>query len=284
MRRRIYLAAMVAGLLLACGFVGTRLMGADAVLDGKRKLADDLFRNGKFNEAATMLKEVIAADASQFRDHLRLARSYEKLNQTTEAAAEYRNVTELLPESPANTEEKLARAEASQRLKALDAFAGKTDAAVDRFLKELEGLEKDATAAGQSTTLPRIYRIEGALFAAIDPTNHGFVEVPAGAANWQPSNFTVVAGQKYRVTVKGRWHMGPPVNAECGADGVPNGAIRLGGRLGQLMGAVNLDHPFLLLGSDVTFTAPASGTLGFCSNLEERKANSGSLFVWIERR
>lgn len=259
---------------------------ADGLLDIKRRGAAEAFRAGKFAETAALMREVIAVDDSQYKDHLQLARACDKLNQSDQAATAYHRVLDLVADSTKDNDERIARTEAAARVKALDAFANRIDTALDKLSKELDAVEKDAATANNGPVMERIWRLRGHLFVAADAKNHGFAEVLASPTQVQSSGFNVVTGQKYHVMTKGHWRMGKNPGVECTADGIADPNNRNPVKRGQLVGVVNNTNVIIPLGADMTFTPQNTGMLLLAPNNESttNPENAGTLFVTIERR
>lgn len=69
---------------------------ADTLADAKRRAATELLREGRAADAVAMLQEVVRADPTQYKDHLQLARAYDKLNRPADAAEAYHRAVDLL--------------------------------------------------------------------------------------------------------------------------------------------------------------------------------------------
>ena len=167
---------------------------ADAVTDAKRRAASELMRDGKVAEAIALTQEVVKADASNYRDHLLLARAYDKMNKTAEAVVSYRRVLELL----GPTDDRAVRVEAERRLKVLDLQTAKIQAAEDEFLKKLDALEREAIAAKDVAAVRRIFRLKAGCYKAAGRTDRIGVEVKV-AESWQDAGMSLIAGRTYRI-------------------------------------------------------------------------------------
>jgi tetratricopeptide (TPR) repeat protein len=258
---------------------------SDAVLDAKRKAAAQLLRDGKVNDAMTILTEVIAADDTLYSDHLLMAHAQEKLGDSAEALAEYRHVLELLSPNPANPDERKARQEADKKVKQADPMAAKIDAAVDDYLRKLDALEREALAGRNMAALGRIFRLRGMTWQAERVKDRAVAEIQA-KGDWQPAGLEVRGGQTYHVRAAGTWRVRPGgVGSliECTAGGpTQNRKPAYSGACGQLMGQV--DGKTFALGEDKVFTAPTSGPLQLIeteNNSADRANNKGSLQVMI---
>ena len=265
--------------LLLCVVAASPVRAADAVIEAKRKAAAELLKEGKTADAIAMTKEVTRADAQNYRDHLLLARAYDKLNNRNEAVESYRRVLELL----APNDDRAVRAEVDRRLKALDAQTIKIQAAEEEFLKKLDALEREAIAARDPRAVERIFRLKGGVWAAQGRKDFACVEVQA-ASEWQGCGLTVTSGQRYRVRAVGTWTISPGLR--CGADGVddrPSGGV---GAYGSLIAKVDNAPEVIAVGSNGTFLAGETGKLTFITAMPtraDRVKNSGSVFVVVER-
>jgi tetratricopeptide (TPR) repeat protein len=252
---------------------------ADAVVDAKRRAAAELFKEGKTTEAIAFLAEVVRADPNNYKDHLALARAYDKLNKSTEAASAYHRVLDLL--ASAQPDDRAARAEADRRLKVLEAQNLKVQAAEDEFLKKLEALEREALAAKDVHALRRIFRLKGGVYRAAERKDRAAIEVDMQRA-WEGSGFTVTAGRSYRVRAVGTFEVRAGV--ESGPDGTAAVPENYQGPIGLLLARVG-EHPELIkLGSSNRFVAAHSGPLLVMLNatMQEKAAANGSVTMLIE--
>jgi tetratricopeptide (TPR) repeat protein len=295
---------MLAGLTLTAGWVVSHALGeapagkaapADTapgktaensgVADAKRSAALQLFRQGKLAETVTILKEVVAGDPSQYRDHLQLARCYDKLGQAQDAAEEYHRVLELTSDKPKEGEERQAKGEAERRIKVLDALSAKVDATVDRFLKELEGLEKEAESGKNEVEAQRLMRLMGGVYHAEHRKDRALCEVQANL-EWQDSGLVVEKGRTYSVRTTGQWCMTPGVVMPCSAAGAPEKRATApcpSANSGSLIGSIDRGGPFAV-GETKAFTASASGRLYLQANDAGVADNSGTITVQLERQ
>jgi hypothetical protein len=257
---------------------------ADASLDAKRKAGAQFLREGKLQEAAAILREVAASPDADYRDHLTLARAYDRFNRPREAVAAYRKIVSLVSESTRDADEKSARGEAERRLKVLDPVSEKVRQARSRFLKELDGLERDAELAHSDMAQEDIFKLRLALLKTDPNANMLAFTVLPNPVNFQDTGFQVVAGQVYRCHARGVWRMGTTPADDCNANGLADKRNQVG-PIGMLLGAVDQKPPYINLGVDVEFTAPSTGILGLGRNQDAGAViNSGSLSVLIERK
>jgi tetratricopeptide (TPR) repeat protein len=251
--------------------------GADALVDAKRKAAADLIRDGKTADAIALTLEVLKADPDNYRDHLLLARAYDKQNKQADAAEQYRRVLATL----APADDRAVRAEAERRLKVLDVQMIKIQAAEDEFLKKLDALERDAIAAKDAAAVRRVFRLKGGLYNATDRRDRRGFEVVAGMA-WQDTGLTVTAGHAYRVRAVGTFHV------KQGVDSTPEGTDALKanyqGPIGLLLGRVGDNQKLIQVGSTCRFMADNSGKLILLLNpqLDDKSSGSGAVTVLIE--
>lgn len=253
---------------------------ADAVTDAKRHAADQLIKEGKTADAIALLKEVIKVESENFKDHLSLARAYDKLNQPTQAVAAYRRVAELLGPN----DDRQVRNEVERRLKILDAQIIKIQGAEEEFLKKLDALEREAIAAKDARSVERIWKLKGGVWLAQGRKEQAVCDVLA-AAEWQTGGLTVIKGRSYRIRAVGEWEI-TPGGLHCTADGVnyrPSGGP---GAYGSLIARVETGGETILVGTNTSFIASATGRLIFISAMPtraEREKNSGYLTVMIQR-
>lgn len=260
---------------------------SDALVDAKRRAANDLLRQNKTTEGVALLREVVAIDGKNFKDHLALARAFDKLNSSASALESYRKVLALVPADTKVAEERTARTEADRRVKLLDQQSAKIDLAVDDFGRKLLALEREAESSKSGGSLTRIYRLRAALIQADGKAERGACEVQA-TAGWTQSRFTVLKGRSYRVVAKGVWRMGNKAGDECTADGVSNGRALNGKPVGCIVAAVEgvreTEQFLAIVSREQSFIAPATGQLmlNTWEDASEKPDNSGSMFVFIE--
>jgi tetratricopeptide (TPR) repeat protein len=275
---RVVRAVLIACLALTAA---TAAAAPDALADAKRRAAAELLKDGKAAEAVTMLQEVVRADPSQYKDHLQLARAYDKLNRAAEAAEAYQAAADAL--ANARTDDRAARAEIDRRLKVLDANGAKVAAAEAEFLKKLDALERDAVAARDMRALQRVFALRGGVWNARGRREGFGVDLPA-TVEWFDSGAVVEKGVTYRVRAAGYWTLNGSIR--CTADGAPDAPPTQYGVYGHLMAAVEGGGRFEHLSTDSTFVAPATGRLKFINNVknqEERNRSSGNLYVLVQR-
>jgi hypothetical protein len=251
---------------------------SDPVTEAKRKAANDLMRDGKTGDAIALLQEVMRADPNQYKDHLMLARAYDKQNKPEEALEAYRRVLDL----PGGADDRAVKMEVERRLKVLDGQSAKIQAAEDEFMKRLDALEREAVAARDMRALSRVFALKGGVWNARGRKDGGGAEV-AAANEWVETNMVVHKGRRYRVRAAGTW--GIFGGSQCTADGLPNGPTNGQGALGTLLGAIDTAPGFIPLGTDRTFVAAATGRLRLISNMNtaaDRAKNTGRIYVLIE--
>jgi tetratricopeptide (TPR) repeat protein len=271
---RLGMMALVV-LLLARGWAGA----ADGVTDAKRRAAAELIKQGKNADAVALLHEVVKADPDNYRDHLALARAYDKLNKSPEAVAEYHRVLELL----SGNEDRAARLEADRRLKVLDALGIKILAAVEEFLKKLDTLEREAIGARDMRAVEQVFRLKAGVWSAQRRKDAMGFEVHATEA-WQAAPITLERGRRYRVRAAGTWTVNGGLT--CSGDGVANRPSGGAGTYGSLLAKLDNGTEVYAIGTGGTITATNTGKLQFISAMPthaERLKNSGSLYVLIER-
>lgn len=252
--------------------------GADALADAKRKAAADLMRDGKTADAVALTLEVIRGDPDNYRDHLLLARAYDKQNKPQEAVDAYRRVLATL----APADDRAVRAEAERRLKVLDVQMIKIQAAEDEFLKRLDALEREAIAAKDVRGVERTFRLKGAIYTAERRGDAFGSEIQANVA-WQECGPVLTAGRRYRYRVVGTWTIHP--GRQCGPNGVPD--LPPVGRFarGALTAKLSSGPEIFGFGDSGIFIPPASGKLLFITNMsthEDRVKNSGYVFILFE--
>jgi hypothetical protein len=249
-------------LLMAIGSITPLRAASDAVLDAKRRAAAQLLKDGKPSDALALLGEITSVDDSSYNDHLMMARANEKLGHVNEASIHYRRVMELLASSAGNPDERAAKLEADKKLKQIDPLAGKVDAIVDDAQKKLDVLERDAVTSHNMTALARIFRLRGSMWQAEKVKDRGYTEV-SSELRWQSSGFELKEKQSYHLRAAGTWRIAGVKASdgmiECTAAGSDKRDDLSGLRNGQLVGQVKGKR--IVLGEDVVFTAPASGTL-----------------------
>jgi hypothetical protein len=235
--------------LMAIGSITPLRAASDAVLDAKRRAAAQLLKDGKPSDALALLGEITSVDDSSYNDHLMMARANEKLGHVNEASIHYRRVMELLASS-------------AGKLKQIDPLAGKVDAIVDDAQKKLDVLERDAVTSHNMTALARIFRLRGSMWQAEKVKDRGYTEV-SSELRWQSSGFELKEKQSYHLRAAGTWRIAGVKASdgmiECTAAGSDKRDDLSGLRNGQLVGQVKGKR--IVLGEDVVFTAPASGTL-----------------------
>ncbi|HET6252138.1 MAG TPA: hypothetical protein VFE47_30915 [Tepidisphaeraceae bacterium] len=269
------------GLLVLVGR-GATLGAADAsVDDAKRKLAAQMFAESHLKDAEAILKEVIAHDDTQYRDHLMLGQIYDKLQMPEQAADQYRRVLTLLPDRPTDRDGFKARSQADARLKVLDAMSAKINEAIEEFGKKLDSLSREAMQQRNLPSIQKIAIVRAALWKAQKPETRVTVDIAAGK-QWQAAGFAVVAGHKYHIAAIGAWKPTPGVS--CGADGI-SGQTNVNGNIGSVM--CDLAGSVIPVGVQTEFTAKASGELLFACNLDPdikvgRATASGNVIVLIE--
>jgi len=263
-------------LLLALINLAPLAMAADAVTDAKRKAAADLMKDGKTTDAIALITEVIKADPENYRDHLLLARGYDKMNKAQEAVDSYRRVLEL----PGGSEDRTAKTEAERRLKFLDAQTSKIRAAEDEFLKKLDALEHDAIAAKDMRALQQVFALRGGVWNARGRKEGFGVDLPA-TAEWLDSTAIVKKGVKYRARVAGYWTIN---GVECTADGTDAVPPTVNGKIGSILASIEGDGRYQRITTDCTFVPIATGRITFVSNAhtrEERDKGSGRVYVLV---
>lgn len=277
-------ARLLVGLALIACVAIPALAASDAIVEAKRRAANDLIRSNKTADGIALLREVVALDDKNFRDFLALARAHDKLNATADALAAYRKVLALVPVDAKLPEERSARGEAERRVKVLDQQSAKIDAAVEEALRKLIALEKEAETARATSSAERLYRIHAAILQADARPDRGGAEVPATRFEWTNTNFNVQKGKSYHVVCKGMWRLGPRPTDECSADGLPNREYN-GRPLGTIVASISGGaSEFTALGRDSTFVAPTTGLLivNCWEKGEDKKDNSGSIFLLID--
>jgi len=284
---RITASKCLCGLLILAVLASLSIpaWGTDAIVEAKRRAANELLRTNRTADGITLLREVIAQDDKNFRDHLALARAYDKLNRSSDAVESYRQVLALIPVSSTNAEERGARSEADRRLKVLDLQPAKVNAFIDETLKKLEVLEKEAESTKNAAATDRIWHLRAGIFQAAGRSGVGGAIVQA-TAEWQSSGFRVVKGETYRIVAHGTWRMGKGVDTECTGAGLVNLPLREHGPRGLLMATIDFKAPFIQVGTGTEFVATADGTLAFIANetFQEKADNSGSIAVIIMRQ
>jgi tetratricopeptide (TPR) repeat protein len=266
------------GLILIAVIAVSAIAQPDAVTDAKRRAAADLMKEGKTTDAIALIDEVLKADPTNYKDHLLLARGYDKLNKAQEAVDSYHRVLELLN----GNEDRLAKAEAERRLKVLDGQSGKIQAAEDEFLKKLDILEHDAIAAKDMLALQHVFALRGGLWNARGRKEGFGVDLPA-TAEWLDSCAIVKKGVKYHVRAAGYWTLNG--NIRCTADGTKSVPATVTGVYGSLVGVIDNGDHYEHLGTDCTFVASMSGRIRFTDNVltrEEREKSSGGIYILVQ--
>lgn len=270
-------------LLLAAVLPSAALAASDAVVEAKRRAANDLIRTNKTADGIALLREVVALDDKNFRDFLALARAHDKLNASAEALTAYRKVLALVPTDSKSPEERAARGEAERRVKVLDQQSAKIDLTVEETLKKIIALEKEAETARATASAERLYRIHAALLQADARPDRGGAEVQASRFDWTVTHFILQKGKSYRVQCKGVWRLSARGDEECTADGLTKREFN-----GRPAGCVVASAPgaieFATLGRDTTFVSPVDGQLIVTcwEKGDEKKDNSGSIFLLID--
>jgi hypothetical protein len=275
--------SLIVATLFATAFQAwSNAAGTDEVVEAKRKSAIQLIRDGKYDSAVVILKEIVASSSVTYADHLSLAKAYEKLARSDEAIEQYRRVVEVVPNDEKDFKAKQARIEAEKRLKAVEGDNTRLNAAVDEFEKQLDTMEADAKRTKNASLMDGVMKYRAGMWLA-NP-RPGRCGVPVySAVGWQETDFAVTAGQKYRIRATGRWVIG--ASAACGPDGVP-GKTNSAGRLGALLGHIG-DGPSFVIGENLEFVAPATGRLNLMCNentVTERFQSHGLVMVLIEAR
>lgn len=284
-------AAVAAVVLLACLTAGGVLhAAADELVDAKRSAALKLLREGKTAEGVALLLEVVKVQDTNYADFAALARAYDKLGRTAEAVQSWRKVQQLTSDSSKLPAERSARQEADRRLRALDALNNKVDALVDRWVKELDALDREAEQTKNEEALERLWSLRAGVLRAAGSPDRTAMLVLSTPPNWQDTGFKVIKGHRYRITARGRWKMGPNPADECTAAGLTGLPPNQYGPIGMLQGAIidpaRKAPPLMFkVGELLEFEAPVSGTLGLGRNedLAAGVDNSGALRVLIER-
>jgi tetratricopeptide (TPR) repeat protein len=280
----VRLGKIILTISLAVTLLPTARAAADAVTDAKRRAAAELMKDGKNVEAIALLEEVVQVDPDQWKDQLSIARTYDKMNKTTEAAKYYRKALRGVSTATAGAPERAAKVEVERRLKVLDQQSGKIDAAVDDVMKKLTSLEREAEAGKNGDALDRINRLRAALMGADGRDDRGGCELPANRPEWTRTGFIVRKGESYHVSARGAWRLGP--RDECGPEGIATRKY-LGRPVGIIMASVESakeGEEFTTIGRDTTFVAPATGMLVVtCWEAPaDKHDNSGSLALLIE--
>ncbi len=266
--------------LCACWMLSPLAQAGDGVMDAKRKAAADLMKEGKTAESIALIGEVIRADPENYKDHLLLARGYDKMNKSADASEHYRLVLSLMASN--NIDDRASKMEAERRLKVLDLQMNKIQAAEDEFMKKLEQLEREAIAAKDSAAVRRVFKLKGALYRAEERRDRFGVEVGA-SDGWRESGFAVGAGKSYRVRAVGTFRM--PACGEVSADGGQRASENGQGAMGLLIAQIEGGKEYIKLGSSGRFVAGNSGKLYFLINGTgpEKSGASGSITVLIEQ-
>lgn len=257
---------------------------AEPIEDAKRKAASDLMRDGKTLEAVALIQEVIAGDATNYRDHLFLARAHDKLNNANDAVRAYQSVLSLASAAATGSDERAARAEAERRLRVLDQATAKVRGAAEDFLKRLDVLDKEAMSARDARAAELVFRLKAGVYRAAGRKDAGGAEVQV-AAQWQESGVFVTKGRQYRIRAVGTWMFGGKI--PCSAEGISDQPLVEGiyPRGALLAGVVGGTFPPIHVRSSFVLVAPSTGVLSFTSSATdqtERQKGRGSLFVIIE--
>lgn len=285
-RRHVWLRR---GTLLFAGFclllATSRPLHAAAndLADAKRKAAAQLLKDGKPTEAAALIKEVIAANAGDYRDHVLLARAYEKSTRVDDAIAEWRKVQELLPSAGGDEEQRVARNDAEKRIHALDPGAAKLGAALEDVSRKLASLEHDPDLFKNPTTAERFLRLMVAIDNGQGEKDHVVVEV-AAPINWNDTGVVVQAGYTYHIRAFGTWRcVANKAETECDAGGLKTVPADQFGPIGGLLGRMAGRDLFFPIGHDLMLTPRFSGPLQLGINYGDRTATSGKIRVYITR-
>ncbi len=285
--RRLLTASMLCLVLLGLAAAAAPLAAAkgDAVLDAKRKAAEQLLREGKPADAVTLLMEITAADGAGWKDFLLLARANDKLKRDRDTAAAYRKVAELIGPRPKGPEERTARNESDQRLAVLDVMHRKIDDVVKDFEKRIQELGKESEKAQDWDAVGRLMALQVGIRKAEGATGLGYFAVSANKT-WQPSEIMVRKGLVYRVRAVGKWRIAPGVT--CTADGIPDGTRTSRGSLACFVrnpaGVAQVSQ----LGTNLEWTAPETGNMWFGINdghpneVEGKEDNAGTMQVYVE--
>lgn len=248
----------------------------DAVTEALRQAAEKAIKDGKHEDAVSVLTKIIEGDWAKYQDYLLLGRSCEKLNKNREAVAAYRKVLDLVSESSDKREERSARTEAKQKLNTLnvmqgkiDQFAKDTEKKIWDLIKEADKL-KDWDAAGHlMKNYVAVRQIRGG------GESVQYCQVAAEKA-WQGFGYDkVTQGKTYRIRAVGRWKLSAKL--ECSPDGAETLPANNNGPVGCLLLLVSKspqEYRYIRVGSEVTFVAPLSGQFLFVCN--EGKASDAS--------
>jgi hypothetical protein len=250
---------------------------AESLGDVKRRAAADLMKEGKVAEAIGLISEVVKAEPENYRDHLLLARAYDRLNKGELAAESYRRVLEL----PGVAEDRAAKSEVERRLKVLDARTAKVQAAEDELLKRLDGFEREAIAAKDMRALHRVFAVRGGIWNARG-RKEGFGVDLSAAADWLDGGGVVHKGVTYRVRIAGVWTID---GLRCTADGSDERPATAHGPYGCVVGAVIGGARYERFTTDSTFVAPATGRLVFISNAgtkQGRDNSTGRVYILVQ--
>lgn len=264
-------------LMLAATFASA----GDAVTEAKRKAANDLMKEGKTTDAIAMIGEVIKADPENYKDHLLLARAYDKLNKSQLAAEQYRHSLAIMVST--SIDDRASKTEVERRLKVLDLQMNKIQAAEEEFLKKLDLLEREAISARDVAAVRRVFRLKGGIYRAQERHDRGGAEVFA-ADGWRDAGFDVQVGKGYRVRAVGTFRLSGA--GEATADGVAQRSSANGeGPQGLLLAQIQGVRGYLKLGSNGRFVAENSGKLLFLLNATEaeKAGGTGSVTVLIEQ-
>ncbi|MCE9545318.1 MAG: hypothetical protein K8T25_07355 [Planctomycetia bacterium] len=289
MRPPLQLLAIPAIMACCAAFALAAPTTKDAATDVLRQAAEKAVKDGKYGDAVALLTKITEGEAGRYQDYMLLGKANEKLGKEREAAAAYRNVVEVLPESPEKREERVARIEAKQKLATLDVIGRKIDVFTKDAEKKVSDLIRDADKAGDWDAAGRLLKLYVELRHARGDAQVAYCEVQANKA-MQPVGFSVVQGKSYRVRALGRWRLSPRI--ECNADGTNQMPAAFYGPTGALL--INVvksppEYKITKVGSDVTWAAPLSGGVWFTISDTKigdpagKDAYSGSLHVLIER-
>ena len=250
----------------------------DGLTDAKRRAAADLMKDGKAADAVALLEEVLRSDPGHYKDHLALARAYDKVNRAAEASESYRRAADLL--AAARADDRPAKAEIDRRLKVLDAQFNKIAPVEDEFLRKLDALERDAVAARDMRALQRVFALRGGVWNARGRKDGAGLEVPV-SSEWVDSGIVAQQGKRYRIRAAGIWTFD---GHRLTADGDPDRTTNFGVPYGGLTAHVDNTGRHLPAGTDSIVTAPATGRLLFISSANtraERERSTGSLYVLV---
>ena len=261
---RLVLTGMLAVLISAAPV-------ADKGLEAKRKAGAQALRAGNPQEALVFLAEVAASPEATYQDQLALGRVLDKLSRGAEAAPSYRRVLDMTSETTKDADERSARGEAERRMRVLDPLWDKLRVARDRFMKDLDAVDREAEFVGNEAAAEQVCRLRGAVYRAENNPNVGTYVLSAAMLGWQSTGFRVIAGQTYHVRTRGKVKLNDK----------PDGEITAKGRL---LGRIRADASAASLGEDADFVAPDTGILELNVQGTVPSGKGGSFRIYIERR